>query len=352
MIPPRFTRREIISLAGKAALVGALAPRLARGAEENSAQSFGAVVGDPIAAKIGETILKDGGNAIDAAIAAAFAAGICAARNSGIGGYGGHAMIALAGGKKITAIDFNSAAPAAARADMFPLDAQGRVVGNVNTFGWLAAGVPGVAAGLDLALQRYGTRPLRDVLAPAIQMCEEGRYAAAVKGIDDLAPAGPVPPEKRRNLALAALLKTLAARNSTESFYRGDIARTIAAAFQSHGGLVTVDDLAAFRAREMEPLTLDWNGARLHTVPLTCTGLQEGASADGRLEVTAQIRNRENRRIEVQVNCVFKDANGYTTGDETPFQTLILTENATEQVKFTAMNTLAKKYTIRVRQAR
>jgi len=85
---------------------------------------------------------------------------------------------------------------------------------------------------------------------------------------------------------------------------------------------------------------------------LTCTGIQEGATADGRLEVIAQIRNRENRRIEVQVNCVFKDANGYTTGDETPFQALILTENATEQVKFTAMNTLAKKYTIRVRQAR
>lgn len=85
---------------------------------------------------------------------------------------------------------------------------------------------------------------------------------------------------------------------------------------------------------------------------ITCSGIQEGATADGRLEVAAQIRNRENRRIEVQVNCVFKDANGYTTGDETPFQTLILTENATEQVKFTAMNTLAKKYTIRIRQAR
>jgi uncharacterized protein YcfL len=85
---------------------------------------------------------------------------------------------------------------------------------------------------------------------------------------------------------------------------------------------------------------------------LTCTGIQEGATTDGRLEVAAQIRNRENRRIEVQINCVFKDANGYTTGDETPFQTLILTENGTEQVKFTAMNTLAKKYTIRIRQAR
>ena len=94
------TRRELLALAGQAAMAGALAPRQMFAAEEKSSQSFGAVVGDPIAARIGETVLRDGGNAIDAAIAAAFAAGICAARNSGIGGYGGHAMIALAGGKK------------------------------------------------------------------------------------------------------------------------------------------------------------------------------------------------------------------------------------------------------------
>ena len=73
---------------------------------------------------------------------------------------------------------------------------------------------------------------------------------------------------------------------------------------------------------------------------------------DGRLEVITQLRNRENRRIEVQADCVFKDVNGTTVSDETPFQTVILTENATEQVKFTSMNDKAKKYTIRVRQAR
>ena len=85
---------------------------------------------------------------------------------------------------------------------------------------------------------------------------------------------------------------------------------------------------------------------------ITCPAMQERTLADGRLEVIAHIRNRENRRLEVQVNCVFKDVNGFTTGDETPFQTVILTENATEQVKFTSANTLANKYTIRVRQAR
>ncbi len=85
---------------------------------------------------------------------------------------------------------------------------------------------------------------------------------------------------------------------------------------------------------------------------ITCTGINERTLPDGRLEVTAQIRNRENRRIEVQVNCVFKDGNMVSTGDETPFKPLILTENATESVTFTSMNSAAKKYTIRVRQAR
>jgi uncharacterized protein YcfL len=73
---------------------------------------------------------------------------------------------------------------------------------------------------------------------------------------------------------------------------------------------------------------------------------------DGRLEVVVQLRNRENRRIEVQANCVFKDVNGISTGDETPFQTVILTENATEAVRFVSMNDKAKRYTVRVRQAR
>lgn len=85
---------------------------------------------------------------------------------------------------------------------------------------------------------------------------------------------------------------------------------------------------------------------------VTCTGLQERTLPDGRLEVVANVKNRENRRIQVQVNCVFKDAQGFTTGDETPFQTLILAENSTEAVRFTAMNPLAKRYTVRVRQAR
>lgn len=85
---------------------------------------------------------------------------------------------------------------------------------------------------------------------------------------------------------------------------------------------------------------------------VTCTGLQERLLEDGRLEVIANIRNRLNRRIEVQVNCVFKDPRGFATNDDAPFQTLILTENAQESVRFVSANAEAKQYTVRVRQAR
>jgi hypothetical protein len=85
---------------------------------------------------------------------------------------------------------------------------------------------------------------------------------------------------------------------------------------------------------------------------VTCTGLQERLLADGRLEVIANVKNRETRRIQVQIQCVFKDEFGTSTGDETPWLTLILSENSTEAQRFSSMNALAKKYTIRVRQAR
>jgi hypothetical protein len=99
----------------------------------------------------------------------------------------------------------------------------------------------------------------------------------------------------------------------------------------------------------VEPVVLLDPGVR-HSV--ACSGIQEQTLADGRLEVIAHLRNRENRRIEVQANCVFKDQNSFSTGDETPFVMVILTENGTEDVKFVSMNNLARKYTIRVRQAR
>lgn len=270
-----YTRRDVLRLAGTAAVAGALTPRFSFAANAVAPSATGTVVGNAVAARLGEQVLRDGGNAIDAAITAAFAATVCAQSSCGIGGYGGHAVIALAGGKKITAIDFNSTAPAAARGDMFPLDEKGAVKGQINTFGWLAAGVPGTAAGLELALARYGTRSLRQALAPAIDLCGRGTYGTAVKGIDDVGAKDPAAARDRaqqRNRDLGALLQRLAADNSTEALYRGDLAARIADAFQRHGGLITRADLAAFHAREVAPLTLAWNGHVLHTAPLTATG--------------------------------------------------------------------------------
>lgn len=85
---------------------------------------------------------------------------------------------------------------------------------------------------------------------------------------------------------------------------------------------------------------------------VTSTGLQEIRLPDGRFQVVCQVLNRENRRIQVQIQCVFKDAAGFGNGDETPWETLILTENATETVQFTSLNNAATSYTVRVRQAR
>jgi len=99
-----------------------------------------------------------------------------------------------------------------------------------------------------------------------------------------------------------------------------------------------------------EPVVLMDPGVQ-HSITTTDQPMAQILS-DGRLEVIMQLRNRENRRIEVQANCVFKDVNGISTGDETPWQTVILTENSTEHVKFVSANDKAKRYTIRVRQAR
>ena len=85
---------------------------------------------------------------------------------------------------------------------------------------------------------------------------------------------------------------------------------------------------------------------------ITCSGLQERVNDEGRLEIVANVKNRENRSVRVELRCVFKDANGFSTGDETPWRTLQLGDGATEAVRYTSGNSLAHKYTIVVRAAR
>jgi len=282
-------RREMLKLAGGALLTTAFAPRLTFAAEQSDAPR-GLVAGQLKAAEVGNKVLRDGGNAIDAAIAAALVAGVTVPNGCGIGGYGGHMIIALQRGKKITAIDFNTAAPAAAKPDMFPLEER-RAPGRINEYGWLAAGVPGTLAGLQLALDRYGTRRFREIVAPAIQFATDGFGVSEglSKAIRALAnqlrkdPASlrllfkdgePLPAgDTLRNPDLAKMLEKLAKDNSVESFYRGDIARHIADEFQKHGGLVTAKDMAGYKAREIHPLALTWRGFTIHTPPPTAGGL-------------------------------------------------------------------------------
>src|SRR5690349_21071722 len=122
-------------------------PALGRPADE----AKGVVIGHPEAAEAGNAVLAAGGNAVDAIVSAALVAGVVALPSTGIGGYGGHLVLARPDGT-VAGIDLNSAAPAAAKPDMFRPDEQGRFPGGVNSHGWLAAGVPGVLAGLQLAL--------------------------------------------------------------------------------------------------------------------------------------------------------------------------------------------------------
>jgi hypothetical protein len=121
-------------------------------------------------------------------------------------------------------------------------------------------------------------------------------------------------------------------------------------------GCTTPHDTGAYRSENIvdndlenrERFVLFDSGAQYS---VKCTGIQERRLADGRLQVSANVMNRENRRIQVQINCVFKDEQGFVL-DETPFQNLFLDENAQEGVSFTSLTDRAARYTIRVRQAR
>jgi gamma-glutamyltranspeptidase/glutathione hydrolase len=279
----QLDRRDALKLAA-GICVGGLAR--ARAAEANKA---GLVEGHPEAAKAGAAILASGGNAVDAAVAGALVTSVITPHLCGPGGYGGHLVVASPDGN-VTAIDFNTAAPTAATPDMFPLQPNGRVQGEINFYGWKASGVPGTLAGLQLALDRFGTKKFGTVAEPAIKLARDGftvipgmanaLRAARARLTKDPGSAAlylaagepPAANSRTTNPDLAAMLETLARRDSVESFYRGEIAAKIAATFKAGGGLVTEADLAAYHARQVEPLSFVWNGLTIRTPPPTAGG--------------------------------------------------------------------------------
>jgi gamma-glutamyltranspeptidase/glutathione hydrolase len=248
------------------------------------------VSGQLQAAEAGKVVLAGGGNAVDAIIAAAWVAAVVAVPGTGVAGYGGHLVVAKPNGT-VAAIDFNTSAPANLKPDTFVADDRGNVKGDTNTYGWQAVGVPGVPAGLQLALDKFGTKPFAELVKPAIRYAKEGfpvdkTFATALKASRERLSRDPgsakllfkngeplAAGETYRNLDLADLLQTLANRGGVATFYKGDIADRIATAFQKNGGLLTSDDLAGYKAEVVTPLKLEFQGFSIYTPPPSSGGL-------------------------------------------------------------------------------
>src|SRR3990170_6463559 len=197
----------------------------------------------PLATEIGLEVLRKGGNAVDAAVATAFALGVAEPAASGLGG-GGFILIRLANGQ-IGFIDYREMAPKAAKPTMY-LGPDGKVIPNSTTIGHLAVGVPGTLAGLNLALTRYGTMSLRQVLAPSIALAERG-YAVPrtmaglirdnIEKLNQFPAAKAVytkdglPYEVGDHIVLRDLARSyrLIASGGPDVFYKGEIAGAVAA---------------------------------------------------------------------------------------------------------------------------
>jgi len=223
---------------------------------------------EPFAAEAGLEILRQGGNAVDAAVAVAFALAVTHPEAGNLGG-GGFMLIRLADGTAVM-VDYRETAPAAATWDMF-LDENGKLIPGSSTTGWRSAAVPGTVAGLELALKTHGTLSLAQVMAPAIRLAEEGFPVSErlARSLRDHAARLSHDPESRRLFIrntdyyqpgerlvqkdLARTLKKIAAKG-TEEFYQGSVARRLVEESKRGDGLFALDDLRNYRPMLREPL--------------------------------------------------------------------------------------------------
>jgi gamma-glutamyltranspeptidase/glutathione hydrolase len=240
------------------------------------------------ATRIGVDILKRGGNAIDAGVAVGFALAVTLPRAGALGG-GGFMMVHHAETGETVAIDYREMAPAAAHRDMY-LDAAGEVDTQLARYTHHAAGVPGAVAGLVHVLDRYGTLPLAEVLAPAIRLAERGILVtrdlsgslesrrerlqrwpatAAIFYREDGRPYRPG--ERLIQVDLAWSLRQIAAHGA-DAFYKGAIAERIAADMAAHGGPMTLEDLAAYRVAVRAPVRGTYRGYEIASMPPPSSG--------------------------------------------------------------------------------
>lgn len=241
------------------------------------------------ATQIGVDVLKAGGNAVDAAVAIGFALGVCEQQSSGIGG-GGFMMVRFAKTGEIKFLDFRDESAAAASLDMWTVDENGKVAGDENKIGAKAVAVPGEVKGMLYALDNYGTMSREEVMAPAIQLAEEGFTVSDITSRDIKDAYGTIirfpateklyldengfpyePGDTIRNPDLAATLRTIAAEGEN-AFYTGDIAQKIVDAVQAEGGCLTMEDMANYEIHVGEPVHGTYRGYDVYSSNLPSSG--------------------------------------------------------------------------------
>ena len=238
----------------------------------------------PLASRVGLTILRQGGNAIDAAIATQLALAVVYPGAGNIGG-GGFTVLHLGNGKNIT-VDYRETAPGLASRDMY-LDTSGNPVMSLSQDGHLASGVPGVIAGL-FACMKYATMPFKKLVQPAIDLAENGFALTAAQAASlnhnrsDFLKFNNAPtvfvnatPWKAGDILiqkdLAKTLKRIRDKGR-KGFYEGETARLIVAEMQKGKGIITGDDLKRYSAKERTALEFDYGKYHIVTMPLPSSG--------------------------------------------------------------------------------
>jgi gamma-glutamyltranspeptidase/glutathione hydrolase len=241
------------------------------------------------ASDIGAAVLRQGGNAIDAAVAVGYALAVTHPCCGNIGG-GGFMLVHLADGRNAF-INFRERAPLAATADMY-LDAKGNAVPERSVTGWLGVGTPGTVLGLETALKQFGSMPRQALIAPAIRLADQGfvLQASEVGVINDgyrAAPAGSAGEQVRAIFSnrgrpfvagdrlvqkdLARSLRLVSA-GGAEAFYRGPNADAVAVASKANGGLLTREDFAAYTVTQDAPVTCSYRGYTIVSAPPPSSG--------------------------------------------------------------------------------
>jgi len=243
---------------------------------------------DATATQVGIDILKQGGNAVDAAVAVGYALAVTHPQAGNLGG-GGFMLLRTAAGRT-TAIDFREMAPTQASRDMF-LDAQGHADSKKSLTSPLASGVPGTVAGFALANKEYGILPLRQLIAPAIKLARNGIVVneslasdLQVYGKEVLLShpnskaifykADGTPYQRGEKLVQHNLARSLdlIAQRGPDAFYKGPIADQIAKEMAAHGGLIDKADMASYKAVERKPVSGSYRGYEVYSMPPPSSG--------------------------------------------------------------------------------